>query len=145
MKRPIITALATAMLIALAMAVPATAQPPSDETADTADMADMADVMPSEDEAEGQMATDESEVFAGSPSEDAPQDDLPDATIAEEDGTAAPEGKTSESRQLKSKLKRMLIGLLLPAVERRMREAADSDDGQSGPEAEPELEPESES
>jgi len=135
MKRTVKTALAAAMLLCLALAGQAAAQPPPAT-------ADPADAPLSEDEAEAQAAEEESQPVAIDPAEQAPPDEFSSATIVEENGTAvAAEGNESESKNLKGELKRMLLGLLLPAVERRVREVVDSDDDhvRPGAEAEPEL------
>ncbi len=153
MKRYINSTFAAAMLIALAMTGPAAADPPSD-TADTDSTAlyeeqqegqaveDEANTELSEEEQQGQAAEDESQTLAVSTTEDAPSDDDSGAGTAEEDGTSTAqtskpsESKPSESRTFKSELKHALLGLLLPAVERRVRKAVDSDDDantESGP------------
>ncbi len=145
MKRSINSTFAAAMLIALAMTGPAAADPPLD-SADMDNTAlyeepqegqageDEANAGLSEEEPQGQAAEDESQTLAVSTAEDAPSDDGSGASTAEEDDTSTAqtskpsESKPSESRTFKSELKHALLGLLLPAVERRFRKAVDSDD-----------------
>lgn len=128
------TGLAAAMLLCFALAGQAVAQT-------SPAMADQADAPLSEDEAEAQATEEESQPVAIDPAEEVPPDESSGATMAEEDGTATTEGQESESRSLKDKLKRMLLGVLLPAVERRLHKAVDSDDDVS-PEADAALESE---
>jgi hypothetical protein len=145
------------MLIALAMTGPAAADPPSD-TADTDNTAlyeEQQEEQAGEDEAtlseeaqQEQTVEDESQTLAANTAEDAPSDDGSGARAAEEDGTSTAqtsklsesklsESKPSESRTFKSELKHALLGLLLPAVERRVRKAVDSDNDTSDPQSNP--------
>ena len=120
MERPVLAPPAAALLVALALAVPAAARPSS-----TA--ADMALALPDEEDSAEAQVFESSETFADA-EDDIPPEDLSDAQVAEEDGAVAAEPETSESGQLKSELKRMFMGLLVPAVERRLRKAVDGDD-----------------
>lgn len=130
MKRTVNTALAAAMLLCLALAGQAAAQPPP-ATDDSIDAPLWEDEI-SEDEAEVQAAEEESQLVEIDSTEEAPPDEFSNATIVEEDmeedGTAAAEGNASESRNFKDQLKRMLLGVLMPAVERRAHKAVGNDD-----------------
>ena len=149
MKRSIHSTFAAAMLIALAITGPVAATPPSD-TADMDNTAlyeeqqagqaveDEAGATLSEEAQQGQAAEDESQTIAVSTTEDAPSDDVSGAQTADEDDTLATQtSKPSENRTLKNELKHALLGLLLPAVERRVRKAVDSDDNASEPQSKP--------
>lgn len=142
MKNSINATLATATLIALAMTLPVAAEPPSDT-------AHMDNTGLYEEEQQEQTVEDGSETLeseaveseAVAPSiaeEDAPSDDFPDARAAEENNaSAAQTSQPSVKKTFKNDLKHALLGLLLPAVERRVRKAMDSDDNASDPESEP--------
>jgi hypothetical protein len=149
MKRSINSTFAAAMLIALAIAGPAAAAPPSDTT-DMDDPAlyegqqegqaveDEADAKLSDEEQQGQSTEDESQAFAVSATEDAQSDDVSGANTAEEDDTfTAQTSRPSENRTFKNELKHALLGLLLPAVESRIRKAVDSDGNASEPKSQP--------
>lgn len=155
MRCSINSTFAAAMLIALAITDPAAAAPPSDtagmdntalyeeqqEGQAVEDEAD-ADARLSEEEQQGQAAEDESQPLAVSTAEDAPSDDVSGANTAKEDDTftaqtSKPSEITSENRTFKNELKHALLGLLLPAVERRVRKAVDSDNNASEPESQP--------
>lgn len=149
MKRSINPTFATAMLIALAITGPAAAAPPSD-TADMDNSAlyeeqqeeqaveDVANAELSEEEQPEQAVEDESQTPSVSSAEDAPSDDVSGAMTTEEDDTfTAQTSKPTENRTFKNELKHALLGLLLPAVERRVRKAIDSDDNAYEPESKP--------
>lgn len=145
MKRPLDTA--AAMLLCLAMAGQATARPSPAEDEPTENMIYEDEASMAGDEAEDTMAEGGSE---GAIAGDEPQADETEADVeawsddvssaaAGEDDTAASESAESTSEQVKGGLKRMLIGLLLPAVEREVRKAVGSDDdAQANAGAEPE-------
>lgn len=142
MQRTTHTALAAAMLLCLAMAGAAIAQPPATDDIDDAPLStDAEDMQAIED---GQTADDDSwtgdetDTVADS-DESFPPDDSADATAAAQDDTTSEPGR-SETGRVRDQLKRMLIGVLMPAVERRVRKAVDSDDetvATAGPELEP--------
>lgn len=121
MKRSIHSIFAATMLIMLAMTGQAAATPPSNTT-------DMDNTAQYEEQQEEQAVEDESQTLPVNSSEDAPSDDVSGTMTAEEDDTStARTNKPSENRTFKSELKHALLGLLLPAVERRVRKATDSD------------------
>ena len=145
MKCSINSTFAAAMLITLAIAGPAAAAPPSD-TADIDNTAlyeaqqdgqaveEQANASPSGQAQQEQAAEDQSQTLAVSASADSISADVSEAKTAEEDNTfAAQTTKPSENRTLKNDMKHALLGLLLPAVERRVRKAVDSDGHASGP------------
>ena len=139
MKRQLDTALAAALLLCLATAGPAAAQPSAeDEPIET--MADEdEDQMSMADEPENAMTGDESPADATEADGETSPDDVAGGA-GEEDGAAASESRESTSEQVKGGLKRMLIGLLLPAVEREVRKAVGSDDdAQTNADVEPEA------
>jgi hypothetical protein len=154
MKRSTNSTCAAAILIALAMTGQVAAAPPSD----TADMdnttpyeeqqeeqagEDETNVTLSEEAQQEQTVEKESQTLAVNTAEDAPSDNGSGAGTTEKDGTSTAqtskpsESKPSESRTLKSELKHALLGLLLPAVERRVRKAVGSDDDTSDPQSNP--------
>ena len=145
MKCSINSTFAAAMLITLAIAGPAAAAPPSD-TADIDNTAlyeaqqdgqaveEQANASPSGQAQQEQAAEDQSQTLAVSASADSISADVSEAKTAEEDNTfAAQTAKPSEKRTLKNDMKHALLGLLLPAVERRVRKAVDSDGHAPGP------------
>lgn len=154
MKRPL-NALAAALLLCLAMAGQAVARPLPAE-------GDPIETMAYEGEQEAPMVGDEAEnamtedgpddVTAGDESQadgieadaEASSEDVSSTAAEEDDTAAASESEESTSEQVKGGLKRMLIGLLLPAVEREVRKAVGSDDdsqANAGAEPEPESDP----
>lgn len=117
MERPAPAPLVAAMLLALAL--PATAGPQSYAAEST----------PAPDEETIPDAQDyDSPETSATAEDDTPQEGLSNAQAVDEDGTVAAEPEASGSGQLKEELKRMFVGLLLPAVERRVRKAVDGDD-----------------
>jgi len=152
MKRPLDTALAAALLLCLAMAGQAAAQPSPAEDEPTENMAyvdeapmagDGSEDTVAEDGSEDAMAGDEPQADETEADAEAWSDDGSSAAAGEGD-TAASESEESTSEQVKGGLKRMLIGLLLPAVEREVRKAVGSDDdaqANAGAEPEPGADP----
>lgn len=149
MKHLLDTALAAALLLCLAITGQAAAQPSpaADDPTETMAYEGEQEAPITGDEAENAMTEDgPDEVMAADESHadwiepEASSDDGSSAA-AEEDDTAASESEKSTGEQVKGGLKRMLIGLLLPAVERRVRKAVGEDDRpQAVAETEPEYE-----
>lgn len=152
MKCPLDTALAAALLLCLAMAGQAVAQPSPAEDEPTENMAyedeapmagDEAEDTVAEDGSEDAMAEDEPQADETEADAEAWSDDVSNAAAGEDDTTAS-ESEESTSEQVKGGLKRMLIGLLLPAVEREVRKAVGNDDdahANAGAEPEPGSDP----
>ncbi len=146
MKYSINSRFAAAMLITLAITGPVAAAQPSDTT-DIDNTAlyeeqqagqaaeDEANASPSEVEQQMQVAEEEeSQTLAVSAAEDATSENVSEAKTAEENDTlVAQTTRPSENMTFKNEMKHALLGLLLPAVERRVRKAVNSDDHASQP------------
>jgi hypothetical protein len=125
MQRTSPNAFAAALLLSLAISLPAIAQ----------DASGSSEASPSEDAEWQAEDTGSPEEEIGSIDETMPDTSQDTANVEEvasktSSDTAGTEGDSpSDSKKLKRKLKGFLIGLLLPAVERRLRKEADDHDG----------------